>query len=94
MLETLGPLGLFDGAIFSNVLFFVVIITAIGFGIGSLSGSPAIALLGAWLLFLPIASRVDIALLSGIMYVIATLMALAVAFMGYEFVTGSSGAAG
>lgn len=79
--------GIFQGPLFSSVEFFFLLIIALAFLIGVLSGSGQMALLSAWVfvVILGFASQIDLWI--NLVILFNVLLVLATAFMLYEMLT-------
>lgn len=73
-IETI-PMGFFDGIFFTNVVFFLLLmITLLGGVIGLSSGYASIGAFGAFTLFVHVASKVDIWIFKGLLYIFLTVV--------------------
>lgn len=85
------PLGFFDGVFFTNVNFFLIfMITLLGGFVGATSGYASVGAFGAFLLFVRVATEVDLWIFQGLLYVFLTIVFVGMGAMVWGFL-GSSG---
>lgn len=85
------PMGFFDGVFFTNVNFFLILmITLLGGFIGATSGYASIGAFGAFLLFVRVATEVNLWIFQGLLYVFLTIVMIGMGAMLWGFI-GSAG---
>jgi len=84
-------LGLFEGALFTNVNAFLVLMIILSGLIGLFSGYASIGAFGAFVSFTHIASTVDLWIFNSMLYVIMAIVFVVMSLQTWQFV-GSNGA--
>ncbi|AAQ13743.1 hypothetical protein [His 1 virus] len=83
-------LGLFEGALFTNVNAFLVLMIILSGLIGLFSGYASIGAFGSFVSFTHIASTVDLWIFNSMLYIIMTIVFVVMSLQAWQFI-GSNG---